>query len=67
MNKKIRDWYCKRGLFIFLENKERGYKYMTEYKLLFHKLDIVFQRLFGKIGSEKITKRFIEKINLESK
>ncbi len=35
---------------------------MTEYKLLSPKLDVVFQRLFGELGSEKITKRFIEKI-----
>ena len=35
---------------------------MPEYKLLSPKLDVVFQRLFGEVGSEKITKRFVEKI-----
>ena len=35
---------------------------MTEYKLLSPKLDVVFQRLFGELGSEKITKGFVEKI-----
>ena len=35
---------------------------MSETKLLSPKLDVVFQRLFGELGSEKITKRFIEKI-----
>ena len=35
---------------------------MAEYKLLSPKLDVVFQRLFGELGSEKITKRFVEKI-----
>lgn len=31
-------------------------------KLLSPKLDIVFQALFGEVGSEKITKRFLEAI-----
>ena len=35
---------------------------MSETKLLSPKLDVVFQRLFGELGSEKITKGFVEKI-----
>ena len=32
------------------------------YKLLSPKLDVVFQALFGEVGSEAITKRFLENI-----
>ena len=39
---------------------------MTEHKLLSPKLDVVFQRLFGEVGNEKITEGFVEKI-LEEK
>ena len=35
---------------------------MSETKLLSPKLDVVFQRLFGEVGNEKITKGFVEKI-----
>ena len=31
-------------------------------KLLSPKLDIIFQALFGEIGSERITKKFLEAI-----
>ena len=34
----------------------------TKYKMLSPKLDVVFQALFGEVGSEKITSRFLEAI-----
>ncbi len=39
---------------------------MNEKKLLSPKIDVVFQVLFGEVGSERITKRFLESI-LEQK
>ena len=36
------------------------------FKLLSPKLDIIFQALFGEVGSENITRRFLENI-LEQK
>ncbi len=39
---------------------------MSEKKLLSPKIDVVFQVLFGEVGSERITKRFLESI-LEQK
>ena len=32
----------------------------TKVKLLSPKLDVVFQTLFGEVGSERITKKFLE-------
>ena len=34
----------------------------TKVKLLSPKLDVVFQALFGEVGSERITKKFLEAI-----
>ena len=38
---------------------------MTIGKLLNPKLDYVFKRIFGSIGSENITKRFLEAVTKE--
>ena len=35
---------------------------MPKEKILSPKLDIVFQALFGEVGSERITKKFLESI-----
>ncbi len=43
------------------KNNERNIR-MTKIKMLSPKIDLVFQRLFGEVGNEKITKRFIEKV-----
>ena len=43
-----------------MEQKESKAKAKT--KLLSPKLDVVFQALFGEVGSEKITKKFLEAI-----
>ena len=43
------------------QNNERNIR-MTKIKMLSPKIDLVFQRLFGEVGNEKITKRFIEKV-----
>lgn len=39
----------------FIENKQKN-------NLLSPKLDVVFQALFGEVGNEEITKRFLEVI-----
>ena len=44
------------------ENKNIQNEKETKKKLLSPKLDIVFQALFGEVGSEKITKKFLEAI-----
>ena len=45
---------------------KEGENILSEKKLLSPKIDVVFQVLFGEIGSERITKRFLESI-LEQK
>ena len=43
----------------FTSTQDMGKK---ENKILSPKLDVVFQALFGEVGSEGITKKFIESI-----
>ena len=47
-------------------NWKKVRKILSEKKLLSPKIDVVFQVLFGEVGSERITKRFLESI-LEQK
>ena len=43
-----------------MDNKEK--EITKERKLLSPKIDIIFQTLFGEIGNERITKKFLEAI-----